>query len=773
MQVSIDNLTGIGPLDYTGSIDAAGSVVIKRVLNASSECSFAFLPDAQQLAMPLRFARVVVMDSEGLVLFTGYVAAPPPMLLVGVGISGPCYRAMVTALSDELLLDSTLSVKTGTALNQSVTQALQTLTSLAGGAALTVNSQSSTAVVGRYEAKAATSWSTGAGALAASVRSAYRVSGGVTSVAPVGSVVHTLSETAGTLQLAGLQASVVKLLANDVTVCGKVEPAAYVTEIFQGDGVTTVFQLTELPFEPLATEKLQFIDLFQGAGLNRQVWGWTDPGSRVSVTSAGLTCTGGTGLDGQTVASALHQVELGGSVVIEAGGVQIGAGSQGILLGLYVGAVASGNCFAGFAISQSGGSTQIGAMLEGAATGNVFPPVAGHLYTLRLRVYSPEMERVQPSYYFLGANGIGAFGGAVIVAPGHVIMQVQDVTGGTAGAITTLYEGSIAVAPPVCTIGLIDSQNLVCSMANFSCAQASPLFVTMTPLGGSAATQLVDRVANGGMCKVGATGKLTFYSAYVPAVGALITVSYRTKHRAVARRSNAQSLAQGTVSSAEPATAMWMGTVSAPAAWSSADCDNAAQALLMSSAASSAAWSGSYAGWNLEAAGDIWPGDVLALSSASSGLNASVVVREVQIQMGCARPQMVKYVVRFANDWAEELAIKLSAAVPEDAWLPAVPTVGGVPLNNLMGPVVSAVTGSQIVIAAGVQPPAGGGFEVKRKDWIFGPGVDSDLVMRSPVPNFIIPREASMEQYYIRMYDGSTPPNYSWMSTGVFVNVPL
>jgi hypothetical protein len=29
-----------------------------------------------------------------------------------------------------------------------------------------------------------------------------------------------------------------------------------------------------------------------------------------------------------------------------------------------------------------------------------------------------------------------------------------------------------------------------------------------------------------------------------------------------------------------------------------------------------------------------------------------------------------------------------------------------------------------------------------------------------------------MEQYYIRMYDGSTPPNYSRFSSAVFVNLP-
>ncbi len=62
---------------------------------------------------------------------------------------------------------------------------------------------------------------------------------------------------------------------------------------------------------------------------------------------------------------------------------------------------------------------------------------------------------------------------------------------------------------------------------------------------------------------------------------------------------------------------------------------------------------------------------------------------------------------------------------------------------------------------------------MRRRDWAFTPGPGPDLVLRSPVPNFSIPRAAATEQYYIRMYDASTPPNYSRFSAAVFVNLPL
>ncbi len=67
----------------------------------------------------------------------------------------------------------------------------------------------------------------------------------------------------------------------------------------------------------------------------------------------------------------------------------------------------------------------------------------------------------------------------------------------------------------------------------------------------------------------------------------------------------------------------------------------------------------------------------------------------------------------------------------------------------------------------------GGGFEVRRRDFAFGPGQDADLVIRSAVGNFDIPRATEADRFYVRMYDGATPPNYSEFSAAVFVNLPL
>jgi hypothetical protein len=63
---------------------------------------------------------------------------------------------------------------------------------------------------------------------------------------------------------------------------------------------------------------------------------------------------------------------------------------------------------------------------------------------------------------------------------------------------------------------------------------------------------------------------------------------------------------------------------------------------------------------------------------------------------------------------------------------------------------------------------------VRRSDGQFGVGVDAaDLVLRSPVRSFTVPRAAQVERFYVRMYDGSSPPLYSRFSSAVFVNWPV
>ena len=148
-----------------------------------------------------------------------------------------------------------------------------------------------------------------------------------------------------------------------------------------------------------------------------------------------------------------------------------------------------------------------------------------------------------------------------------------------------------------------------------------------------------------------------------------------------------------------------------------------------------------------------------------------MVVRTVTVSYQASYPDLVEYAVTFANDWADDLAIKTSATVPADAWLPApvAPTV----LANLNALTVTTLNGSTVTVNTGATPPSGGGFEIRLRDFAFMAGEDPTLVMRAAESNLTFSRISANDRFYIRMYDESTPPNYSEFSTALFINLPL
>ena len=252
--------------------------------------------------------------------------------------------------------------------------------------------------------------------------------------------------------------------------------------------------------------------------------------------------------------------------------------------------------------------------------------------------------------------------------------------------------------------------------------------------------------------------------------GEQIAVNYRTIGRAVGRAVNTASQ-QALAAAGSPSVAAWIGTVTSPPARSSADCRYAAQVMEQAGASVSALWSGAYKGNNISFAADVWPGDALLLNAPSANLNAQVVVRTVRVTYRASSPDLVAYDITFANDWADDLAIKTSSTVPANAWLPApiAPTV----LADLTGLTVTALNGSAVTVNTGATPPTGGGFEVRLRDFAFMSGEDPTLVLRGSQPNLTFSRVSASDRFYIRMYDGATPPNYSEVSTALFINLPL
>ena len=105
MRITIDNLDGLGARDYTGAIAPEGPITLQRTLNTPTRCTAEVLVGVEGLPLPARLGRAVVSADDGTVLFTGYLATEPVRVYAGEASEGPLYRARISAVSDEWLLD--------------------------------------------------------------------------------------------------------------------------------------------------------------------------------------------------------------------------------------------------------------------------------------------------------------------------------------------------------------------------------------------------------------------------------------------------------------------------------------------------------------------------------------------------------------------------------------------------------------------------------------------------------------------------------------------
>ncbi len=761
--------------NYTAAFDAVRPLTIERKLNEPSICQlWLSLPANGSLATPLRNQSLAVTGDDGTYYFTGYIAASPLPEYAGLAMEGPRYRIAIQALSDELLLDQLLMPPTSGATGQTAGMLLTALVTHSGATALSTQGLALNTPVSNFVPERGAQWSKSAGQVASMARAAYRALDGALTLSSVQTTVHPLKETDGSLTLAALAftTSVKRALANDVTVCGENEPVAYVTEYFLGDGATTQFYLAQDPYVTASIKAIIIHELFNATQINQQVWGNSGGPSYISLGAGGLAMNGGNGIDGETLLSWLDPVEMGGTLLLEAVGITLSSGSTGVLAGFFVGLDTQAACIAGFQVTsaQGTGAVSLQPLIQGSAAGTAYAINSADQYTLRVWVHCPEHERALAIYRAFGDSGAITSGGQLNTAPANVHMEIQQFVNGVGGMPVTLYDGIIATLPPACNVVAASSINLIGTMRSLNLRNLGSGWVVSTPPGGNPYTRTVGTTAEAAECHVEGTGKLVFYNGFAPVAGEQIAVSYRTVGRAVGRAVNTASqtaLAQAGL----PAESAWIGSVTNPPARSSADCRNAALVIEQAAAGVSALWSGSYKASRLSFAADVWPGDALLLNAPSTNLDAQVVVRTVTVSYRASYPDLFEYAISFANDWEDDLAIKTSTTVPVNTWLPALiaPTL----LANLNSLTVTALTGAAVTVNAGVMPPAGGGFEVRLRDFAFMPGEDPSLVMRSTQPIMTFSRISASDRFYIRMYDGSTPPNYSEFSTALFINLPL
>ena len=204
------------------------------------------------------------------------------------------------------------------------------------------------------------------------------------------------------------------------------------------------------------------------------------------------------------------------------------------------------------------------------------------------------MQRVQQAYYAMVDGVVQSFGGGLVPEAMDVVFELQDLGAASNTPATVLYDGTIASTPASCSFVVVNSVQLIGSMAYCRMTQTGSAWIVSTLPDGTKFTRLIGVAGEGVDCKVSATGKVTFLAGRIPVAGEIVTVLYRGNLRSVARLQNAASVAAEATSGA-PGTACWLGSVMQPATRSSVDCEFAVQAVLCFASARAAAIAGSYA----------------------------------------------------------------------------------------------------------------------------------------------------------------------------------
>jgi hypothetical protein len=385
-------------------------LTIDRKLNAPSQCVLTLAEGA--LPAPAAGARVAVEADNGVMLFTGYVLAAPARVYGGMGTTGPLYLLQVSCRSEETLLDARVVGKTMECVPSSAGSLLTKMMARTGTAGLPISGNALGRVIGGFQPQIGKSWSANVSALSNAAHARYRVLSGEVFLEDIGSQVHTLAEGDGSLDRNAFHGARVRSGVGDVTVCGPVEPQTYVTEVFEGDGVTATFDLSEAPL--LEKAKL-VLEMFRGPRVDPQSWAVADGGGRVSVTARGLTLGAGRGGAGASSVTALDDVEMGGVLLLEVGGLEIDSPGEGYFAGFLSGSLSPGNLIAAFHLQPSGSNVTAAPIVLGVQAGVSATLQTGHTYTLRVRYHCKDRQRALQSY---GTGGDSAvfLGGGILEA---------------------------------------------------------------------------------------------------------------------------------------------------------------------------------------------------------------------------------------------------------------------------------------------------------------------------------------------------------------------
>jgi len=784
MKLTIDNRKGSGAIDYTAALDETVVPRVQRKINepAQLRCS---LVNLLGLVVPVAGARVILAKANGSFVFTGYLMQGAQFEYLGWGQEGPVYRYVLVAESDEVLLDQKALPNRAPFVNRSAGSALRQLAQdlLPGG--FDTSAVADVDTLAAYVVNPQKKFSYHAAAIALGARASYRALNGALILAPVGAAAYAINESDSNFTPAGLKLVSPNLVANDVTMTGLDEPQTYVRDYFVGDGESLQFYLSQTPFAQSRTALID--EQYLGAVVDPATWIVNDPSAAVSVVAQTLQVNGGTGLDGQTTVAFIEQIEMGGALQLQHGDVGFMDASQGVIGGLYTAGISAAECLAGFQIAPSGSGSTIQGLINGVVTGSVIATTPGHLYVFTTYLYAMEVYRLGETYHSSAHPAGSGLGGAAVAADVRVVLDVQDIDptnpATLVAAATVLYDGVIANAPGFCNYALVDAISMQCSIAfTYAAHIALPEVRAALPstsyATASYVTQIVGPLSDGAECEIASSTTLDFFPQYVPPLNALIVASYRGTGRAVAEVVNSASVAS-LANGADNGVRGIVRAMKNPGARTQADCENAALAILDD--ATGTAWSGTYETWSDFLPGgatDIFPGDAVVVNVPSRGAVFNAIVRQIAIEVSDPANDRGMYTIEFANDLAAPLALQEAAGATvaplEDLPVALTTTqVGAYYLENLTEAQVTAVSSTTTQVDAGMVPPSGCGIEVRTNDFGWGQANDRNLLGRFTTQTFTLPRVARTQNYFLRLYNSASPPQYSGFSAALHVDSPL
>jgi hypothetical protein len=781
MKLTIDNLGGLGPQDYTAFVDSSKSPSLVRKLNSPAELKFGLVAGTGDLVVPAIGGRVMLTLSNGNDLFTGYIVETPAYQYVGGADCGSIYRYEIDALSDVMLMDKKAPPPHPPFVDRSAGSAFEQLTAEALPGWFDVSGVQAGDPIPYYSVDPAKKWTASAAEIALSARCAYRDDNGNLFFTPVTANTYALAEDAPTFSPGDLQLLSVNRLVNDLTILGPLEPSAHVKDYFCGDGYTTYFYMSQVPFTRSSLVALYNRTILEEiyTELDPTHWTVTDPLGVITVRNGQLQVAGGTGVDGQTLLNFIEKVELGGATMIEHGDVVFNAASDGVIGGLYAGPVSMAGCLAGFLITPLGDYCNIQALVEGSATGTALATQAGHHYVFTTMLYPTEAYRMQQVFHSSLHPSGSPRGGGAVACDVRIVLEVQDIDPTNPATqiapATVLFDDIIPDAPGFCTYALINAGRIQCSLAFTYIWLPVDALVRGTLPGEDTVTILTGSLLDGAECEVTTAPALEFYPEYIPAANELIEVSYRGQGHAVARIINSASIGAHQ-RGADDGVRGSVREIGLPVPRTDADCEIAALALLDDAGQG---WSGEYQAWSQflpGGAADIFPGDGLAVNAPSRMASFTAVVSEVNVQILDIAGENSRYTLKFVDAGNPSLDFAFVAALMKQTQVLTpidVTEVGNYYLADLTDAEVTNVTSTTVTIDVGFVPVAGGGIEVRYSDEGWGVGYNGNLVGRFTSESFTLTRYARAQTYFLRSYDGSGPPKYSRYSAALHVDYPL